>query len=403
MTKILVLADDYTGALDTGVQFASYRCKVKVIHQFAQFSSSIDGDTDVLIYDTETRHVSPQEAYDIVYKIARYAFEKKVPCIYKKADSALRGNVGAEIEAIMAAYESQEMIFLPSLPKMNRILKEGILYIEGIPVGESIFAKDPFNPIKKSHIQDILGAQTKVPVQLMKANALPCDDGSPKIYAYDAESMDEIFQITTSLQSADHLNVLAGCAGFAEVLSQFLFSDNSNEKRITNLHPAVVLCGSLNDKSLEQIDYAVKKGFLAYVLSVKELLSEDFFESSQWGFMHQQILSVIQRGDSVILRTEEALDEAEELGILSSRIAERLGEIGKYLASEEIVQNLYIIGGDTLFGFIYTSDIQEVVPMEERNAGVVVSEIVVSGQKKYLISKSGGLGTKEAVYEINYN
>ena len=54
MILLLVIADDFTGALDTGVQFASFGVKTQVtVDCNVQFDNY---DTTVLVVDTETRH-----------------------------------------------------------------------------------------------------------------------------------------------------------------------------------------------------------------------------------------------------------------------------------------------------------------------------------------------------------
>ena len=97
MIHLFVIADDFTGALDTGVQFASYGAATKVIVGTGLQALEADAQTQVLVVDAETRHLPAAQAYDTVYRLVRWAKEKKIGCIYKKTDSALRGNIGAEL------------------------------------------------------------------------------------------------------------------------------------------------------------------------------------------------------------------------------------------------------------------------------------------------------------------
>ena len=140
--KLLILADDFTGALDTGVQFAARGASTCVV---------VDPDypmeqarEQVLILDAETRHLSGQQAYEVVFQAVERALAAGFTHIYKKTDSALRGNVGAELTAVLDAAKASCLAFLPALPKMNRVTRQGIHYIDGVPVAESVFGKDPF-------------------------------------------------------------------------------------------------------------------------------------------------------------------------------------------------------------------------------------------------------------------
>ena len=69
--KLLIIADDFTGALDTGVQFAKSGASTKVIVGTEVDFSCVE--ETVLVADTETRHLSKEEAYDIVYELSSKA------------------------------------------------------------------------------------------------------------------------------------------------------------------------------------------------------------------------------------------------------------------------------------------------------------------------------------------
>lgn len=65
MEKLLIIADDFTGALDTGIQFAAYGARTEIMTdtdmEFGDYPSA-----EVFIVDTETRHLPGPEAYDVV-------------------------------------------------------------------------------------------------------------------------------------------------------------------------------------------------------------------------------------------------------------------------------------------------------------------------------------------------
>lgn len=70
MIKLLILSDDFTGALDTSVHFAKNGVKTKVVFE-RNYLFSQDDDTEVAVIDAETRHISPGEAYSVIYSIVR--------------------------------------------------------------------------------------------------------------------------------------------------------------------------------------------------------------------------------------------------------------------------------------------------------------------------------------------
>ncbi|RAZ93762.1 four-carbon acid sugar kinase family protein, partial [Klebsiella oxytoca] len=81
--------------------------------------------------------------YQVVYETAKRAWGLGIPYMYKKTDSALRGNVGSELTAVLDATGSRSLHFFPAFPRMHRTTEDGIHYINGIPVHESVFGRDP--------------------------------------------------------------------------------------------------------------------------------------------------------------------------------------------------------------------------------------------------------------------
>lgn len=82
MTFLLIIADDFTGALDTGVQFAACGISTKVV---VDPETDLSGDrAQVLVVDTETRHLPAGEARSVVLRLAVRARKAGIPYIYKK-------------------------------------------------------------------------------------------------------------------------------------------------------------------------------------------------------------------------------------------------------------------------------------------------------------------------------
>ena len=161
MILLLIIADDFTGALDTGVQFAARGARTEVVVD-PQIDFSACG-ADVLVVDTETRHLPAADAYKTVFDLVERARRAGVRFIYKKTDSALRGNIGAELSALLEASGLRQLPFLPAYPKTGRITKNGVHYINGVPVTESPFGKDPFEPVRHSVIAELIGEQCPAP------------------------------------------------------------------------------------------------------------------------------------------------------------------------------------------------------------------------------------------------
>ena len=68
-TKLLIVADDLTGGLDTGVQFTRQGITVRVVVDPDPSGKWTRTAAQVLVAVSETRHIPPGDAYETVYRI----------------------------------------------------------------------------------------------------------------------------------------------------------------------------------------------------------------------------------------------------------------------------------------------------------------------------------------------
>ncbi len=126
---IIVIADDLTGANDTGVQFTKHGLKTIVDIDYFNFSKKNFKKYDVISINTNSRILDTRTAYKRVYDIAKKCNKIEFDFIYKKIDSAMRGNPGAEIEGVMDAVGADIALVAPSYPENKRVVKDGYAYL----------------------------------------------------------------------------------------------------------------------------------------------------------------------------------------------------------------------------------------------------------------------------------
>ena len=132
-TKIAIIADDLTGSNDTGLQFSKKGAKTGIVINFSNIDKILK-ELDVVVVDTESRFDSKETAFEKVYRISRTLTEKGVLLIYKKIDSTMRGNIGAEIDGAVEGVRAKAALVVPAFPSLGRITQDGICYLNGIPV-----------------------------------------------------------------------------------------------------------------------------------------------------------------------------------------------------------------------------------------------------------------------------
>ena len=368
--RLLLCADDFTGALDTGVRFVKAGARAEVFLN-CEVDFSAYPDTEVFIVDTETRHVPPKEAYHTVYGLVKRAAEAGITHFYKKTDSGLRGNIGPEIEALSDAL-SEKVSFVPAFPKMNRTVIGGFAYMDGVPANESVFAKDPFEPVTVFRVTDLFSG------------------GEACVKVFDAETDRDLEELAEKITKRGAGNVVAGCAGFAEFYAKCCGFTSLHETEIKLNAPLLVVCGSINEISLKQVDHAAANGFSTVMLSAASA----------------DAVALLRETGVCILENREESEAA--LSVLSKEetekarrdIAGRFGEKTEKIVKEGGVQTLIVIGGDTLYAAVLGMHAKSIRILRELPGGAVLSELELEGKLLTTISKSGGFGNEDWLTDI---
>ena len=406
MVKLLVIADDFTGALDTGVQFAASGAETRVVTNIEYDFSRTGREVQVLVLVAETRHVKWEEAYRMVYGIAKRACESGIPYLYKKTDSAFRGNIGSELKAVLDAAGKHTLHFLPAFPRMNRVTRNGIHYIDGSPVHESVFGKDPFEPVTCSYIPDMMRGE--VPVTVVESM-----DGWERqngVMVYDASTDEELMSIGSFLKEKGELGLTAGCAGFAAVLPQLLGLSGKRRERISLDKKFLVACGSVNPITVRQLDYAERAGMKRIRLTPEQKLEKDYLESEEGNRALEEWTKTALEEECCIFDTNDlpgcraACEYAGSHGLsldeLRVRIADTLGRVVEHLVRAGVKSTMLLTGGDTLMGFMRHIGCDEIVPACEMAPGTVLSQVDIDGRTYSIISKSGGFGEEKLIAEL---
>ena len=406
---LLIIADDFTGALDTGVQFAARGIKTRVV--VGADAALTHRNADVLVVDTETRHLSAAKAYEAVENLARRAKHAGFTYLYKKTDSALRGNVGAELAALLNASGSRRLAFLPAFPQMNRVTKNGVQYIDGVPVTESPFGVDPFEPVRHAAVAELLAEQTDLPAASFPA--LAADAGVPTangILIFDAATAEDLSSTGRALLNNGGLHVLAGCAGFGAVLPELLGLGGA-DVTCPALDPRLlVICGSVNAITLAQLDKAEQAGVTRLRLTPRQKLTPDYWYSEEGQTALKNIEGTLAAHPYNIIETnDEGGNEltaaaADALGLtreeMRVRIARGVGQLAGELFASHAVGTLLLTGGDTLLQCMNSVGVHELEPICEMERGVVLARFGCSGITRYVITKSGGFGHADLLTEL---
>ena len=390
MARLTVIADDLTGALDTGVQFAN-RCvsvRVAAVHGTAAVHEELF-QADVAVIDAEVRHRSQQQAYKICLELVQQAQRCGTDSVYIKTDSGLRGNIGAMFQAALDASGAAVAYYAPALPQMNRLTRGGIQYIDGVPIDKSVFGQDPFEPVHSPYVKDLF--------RNCRAAIVICD----------VEKDTDFRCIAMELQRTNGLKILGGCAGFAAVLPPFLGLEGGSISLPCINAPLLVLCGSLNPITKRQLEYGAAHGGVRISLQ-SEQLAAGYFESRAGQDFLTQIEQRMQGGCDMLIDTDgtDTAEDADTAEQLRGQIAEQLGLLMALLLERPAADNYLpmIIGGDTLMGFMQQLPEAEISPLGEAAPGAVLfTAPMATHVSRIIVSKSGGFGDEDLLSRIRQN
>lgn len=411
MIKLLVIADDFTGALDTGIQFGSRSAKIRVTSvEQGDIFSDLDESLQVLILDTETRHIAPDQAYREIYRIVSEAAEAGIPYIYKKTDSGMRGNIGSELSAMLEASGQRRVHFVPAFPQMNRRTVNGIQYIGDLPVAESVFGSDPFEPVRYSSVPEIIASQSAVETHMLDPDV---SGELPRgVLIYNSDTTQDLEQIACHLKRCNELHLLAGCAGFASVLPGLLELEPSGGE-LPVLHKGLlVVCGSVNPITIRQLDEAERQGAGRIRMRPEQKLETGWLDTPEGRHCLEKWLEQIEKSGCAILESasnpeqETVQQYAGQMGFspgeIRFRIASTMGAILKRLMDMGLRRTMLVTGGDTLLAFMEKLKLRELSPVCQLFPGVVLSQIQYQGSVYNLISKSGGFGKDSLLIDLEH-
>lgn len=157
--QVLVVADDFTGVNDVGVGLALQQAQVNVILELDALTTG--ALHEVTVINTDSRAQAAQEAaLRVVHAVTRWREAGGNGWVFKKIDSTLRGNLGAEIAAALTASGAEMALIAPAVPALGRITCDGKVWVNGTLLTETEFASNPKTPVRSAEIAERIAEQS---------------------------------------------------------------------------------------------------------------------------------------------------------------------------------------------------------------------------------------------------
>jgi len=131
--RLGVVADDLTGANAVGAQLAELHLPTVVTADPGALAV-LPPDLSAAVLDVDSRADAPERAAAKVRAAVTALRGWGAGVLYKKTDSTLRGNLGAELDAFREATGTPALPFLPASPLNARVTVDGVQLVEGRPL-----------------------------------------------------------------------------------------------------------------------------------------------------------------------------------------------------------------------------------------------------------------------------
>ncbi|MCD6519749.1 MAG: four-carbon acid sugar kinase family protein [Anaerolineae bacterium] len=393
--RLAIVADDLTGAMDTGLQLSKRGVRVLVPLSWRNLPQA-----EALAINTETRAAKASEAYRLVKRVTRLLTGYT---LYKKIDSTFRGNIGFELRALAEVLRPRGIVVAPAFPGGGRTTLHGYQRVDGRPLEQTSFARDPRWPMQESYLPTLLMRQAGKEVGLVDIRTV---EKGPEAIA-EAVLACRAFAVVVDALEDVHLQMIAralrllgngwvpcGSAGLAQAWVEawgFVGSGHLTCPRFSE-GPVLIISASRNIRTLEQLSVLRKKGVPIVQLDSWGCYEED----GEVLRLVSKSLAALQRGQDLVLTSSFSplLPGGQEL------IVRVLARVAKEIISQCMLGGMCLTGGDAAMAVCQTLEVQALEITGEVQSGIP-GGIALGGCVDGLpiVTKAGGFGDERALLE----
>ncbi|APG94857.1 four-carbon acid sugar kinase family protein [Sinorhizobium americanum] len=343
--KVAIVADDLTGALDTGTPFVDAGLNVAVALDVGAVEAAIATGAEVVVVNTVSRALDPVQAAGCVRQAATTINRASPEFVLKKIDSRLKGNVAAESEALALASGRRRLAVAPAVPDQGRYTREA--RVVGFGVDEPL----PIAPLFSGRT---MGARIA-----------------------DAASDEDLDDVIESIDWWTTVGV--GARGLGRALARRL-ARHSSPAAFAPSPRTLFAFGSRDPITETQMAVLLDSGLVASHVDAPGGDVPD------------------ERGPArlpALLRCTGALAERPE--IVAERFAAGVSRLVAALAPDMLMMG----GGDTAYAILHTLGARVLLPRGEIEAGIPWFETERRGGGRMRSAvKSGGFGNAQSLLKV---
>lgn len=407
MHRLLIVADDLTGAADCGLTCLAANLDTVVV---LEDSEPVPPSVDAVSVDAATRQLSPSQATEQTARLTRRYLSPQTRILFKKLDSTLRGHVAQEIAAVLSVARALRgaqsiAIVAPAFPAMGRTMVGGRLFVRGVAVETTeIWHREALNA--SAYLPGRLGEHglrtTHIDLQTVRSekrlsDALSAAKAQHDAVVCDAETDEDLRAIALAGRTLDGSLVWAGSAGLAAQLPQAMgIGRERRALRVTGASlstegPLLFVIGSPSQASRDQIPRLVADREIELVTLPASALREGP-NSVAWTEQTRDLDRAFSTGRDVVLSLESSSPEDVTLG-------PALGALVSPYAIR--CSGLVLTGGETARSVLHGLGVATLRLVGEVEPGIPLSvaTVVTSAGSPCLpvVTKAGAFGSPHSL------
>jgi len=395
MSRLLIIADDLSGAADCASAYA--RAGRETLVMIDPDAPGDVGTADVVALDADSRRMPATTAAQLHLELhARYAIPGQG--FYRKIDSTLRGNFAAEVAAVGSA--AGLAIVAPAFPTAGRTTRNGRQYLNGVALEDTeIWRSEGLSGV--AHLPTML-KRHGMTCALLDLADIRC--GAGKLAAHleavarkrlqavvcDAETEDDLRAIA---QASRHLcapRFWVGSAGLAVHLAQVDGATTAQPAKVAVNGSILTVVGSLSGVSRAQAERLQQATGMRRIDIPAGVLRQGASDP-QWSGLQQALSATLGQGDDLLLTigVDDTVDMDEGL-----HLCQGLGRLLAPLAG--LLGALVSTGGETARALLCAMHYRGLRLAGEIEPGVPLS-IAVGPRPLPVITKAGAFGNRDTL------
>ena len=411
MSKILlgIVADDFSGASDAASFLVKQGIKTLLFNGVPNVPIQDLKEDIAVVVALKTRTEETLKAVSESLEAFEWLKSNGANQLFVKYcstfDSTKEGNIGPIIDSVLEKYTIKYTILAPALPVNGRIVKDGHLIVNGVPLHETHMRFHPLTPMWDSDLSKLMEPQGKYPSLKINHELLELSNdeilntiesfGQDKEHFYIIPDYIEEKHAVKIVDLFGNLPLLTGGSGLMEELGRKYIKENSSKSDYVNSSTkgkAIILAGSCSAATLGQIEEFKNNDGKHLRIDPIELLKGTQTKEEIWSTIEAS------NEEAVLVYSSdkpESVKEAQKVGV--EKVSELLEQTTAYLA-KKAAQNgfnrIIVAGGETSGAVTKILGYDSYIIGESIAPGVPIM-VPLENENIRLVLKSGNFGQKD--------